>query len=87
MPLAGRTDSSPPFARRSRNRFLAAGGTERDPKETSVDALADDRTRGLGRERRAGLTRDEEVRLLDEISGQGSQVVELLRRRPRPPRH
>ncbi|TFD35940.1 NAD-dependent epimerase/dehydratase family protein [Cryobacterium sp. TMT1-19] len=57
------------FARRSRSRFLAAGGSERNLKETLEDVLADERTRGLGRERRAGLTRDEEVLLLDELRG------------------
>lgn len=57
------------FARRSRSRFLAAGGTERSLEQTLKDVLADERTRGLDRERRSGLTRDEERLLLDEISG------------------
>lgn len=57
------------FAQRSRSRFLAAGGTERDIQQTLEDVLADERTRGLDRERRSGLTRDEEVLLIDEISG------------------
>jgi nucleoside-diphosphate-sugar epimerase len=57
------------FARRSHSRFLAAGGTERSLKQTLEDVLADERTRGLGRERRSGLTREEEKLLLDEISG------------------
>jgi len=56
------------FARRSRSRYLAAGGTERSLTLTLEDVLADERTRGLDRERRAGLTREEENLLLDEIS-------------------
>ncbi|MGO4105698.1 NAD-dependent epimerase/dehydratase family protein [Leifsonia sp. YAF41] len=57
------------FAQRSRSRFLAAGGTERNLKQTLADVLADERTRGLDRGRRSGLTRDEEIILLGEISG------------------
>jgi hypothetical protein len=30
--------------------------------------LVDERTRGLGRDRRSGLTRDEETLLIDEIA-------------------
>jgi 2'-hydroxyisoflavone reductase len=55
------------FAQRSRSRFLAAGGTERNLKQTLEDVLADERTRGLDRSRRSGLTRDEENLLLGEI--------------------
>ena len=62
-----RSDSA--FAQRSRSRFLAAGGTERNLKQTLEDVLADERARGLDRERRSGLTRDEESLLLGEISG------------------
>lgn len=57
------------FARRSRSRFLAAGGTERNLQQTLEDVLEDERTRGLDRERRSGLTREEEVLLLGERSG------------------
>ena len=56
------------FARRSRSRYLAAGGTERSLTQTLEDVLADERTRGLDRERRSGLTREEENLLLDKIS-------------------
>ena len=56
------------FARRSRSRYLAAGGTERSLKQTLEDVLADERTRGLDRQRRSGLTREEENLLLDKIS-------------------
>nr|WP_233200589.1 NAD-dependent epimerase/dehydratase family protein [Cryobacterium sp. M15] len=61
-----RSDSA--FARRSRSRFLAAGGTERNLQQTLEDVLADERTRGLDRKRRSGLTQDEQRLLLAEIS-------------------
>jgi nucleoside-diphosphate-sugar epimerase len=60
------------FARRSRHRFLSAGGTERDLIRTLEDILADERTRGLDRPRRAGLTRVEEKLLLDELAESSS---------------
>ncbi|TFD62744.1 NAD-dependent epimerase/dehydratase family protein [Cryobacterium suzukii] len=63
-----RSDSA--FARRSRSRFVAAGGTERNLKDILDDVLADERSRGLGRERRSGLTREEEGLLLNEIARQ-----------------
>ncbi|WP_232083498.1 NAD-dependent epimerase/dehydratase family protein [Arthrobacter sp. SO5] len=66
-----RNDSA--FAQRSRTRFLAAGGTERNLKQTLEDVLADERTRGLNRERRSGLNRDEETLLLAEICGKATQ--------------
>ena len=56
------------FARRSRRRFHAAEGLERSFEQTLEDVLADERTRGLHRARRSGLTRDEENFLLDEIT-------------------
>lgn len=62
-----RPDSA--FAQRSRTRLLAAGGTERDLNQTLKDILADERTRGLNRERRSGLNRDEEKLLLTELCG------------------
>ena len=62
-----RKDSA--FAQRSRTRFLAAGGTERNLNQMLEDVLADERTRGLNRERRSGLSRDEECLLLTEICG------------------
>lgn len=62
-----RSDSA--FAQRSRTRFLAAGGTERNLKQALEDILADERTRGLSRERRSGLNRDEENLLLAQICG------------------
>ena len=57
------------FAQRSRSRFLDAGGTERKLMQTLEDVLADERARGLDRERRSGLTRGEESLLLGEVSG------------------
>lgn len=56
------------FARRSRRRFHTAGGPERNLEQTLEDVLADERTRGLDRDRRCGLTRDEENLLLEEIT-------------------
>ena len=62
-----RIDSA--FARRSGRRFLAAGGTERNLQQTLEDVLADERARGLDRERRSGLTREEQSILLGEMKG------------------
>ena len=53
---------------RSNAAYRAAGGTLRDVDETLRDTLADERGRGLLRERRAGLTRSEELALLDELA-------------------
>ena len=53
------------FARRSNAAFLAAGGTLRPLEETLVDVLADETARGLDRVRRSGLSRAEELGLLD----------------------
>ncbi|WP_104081535.1 hypothetical protein [Cryobacterium sp. Y11] len=63
-----RSDSA--FAQRSRSRFVAAGGTERNLKEVLEDVLADERKRGLDRQRRSGVTREEENLLLNEIARQ-----------------
>ncbi|TFD52234.1 NAD-dependent epimerase/dehydratase family protein [Cryobacterium frigoriphilum] len=52
------------FAQRGRSALLAAGCTERMLAQTLADVLADERTRGLDRVRRAGLTRAEEALLL-----------------------
>ena len=56
------------FARRSRSRFVAAGGTERTLQNTLEDVLADERARGLDRERRSGLTQEEHRVLLAELN-------------------
>ena len=57
------------FARRSGERFMAAGGSERNLMQTLEDVLKDERARGLERERRSGLSRAEESLLLHKISG------------------
>ena len=60
-----RSDSA--FARRSRSRFVTAGGTERTLQVTLEDVLVDERARGLDRERRSALTQQEERLLLTEL--------------------
>lgn len=55
------------FMRRSNTAYRAAGGSLSPLDETIVRVLADERTRGLGRPRRAGLRRDEELALLAEL--------------------
>ncbi|MBC7595088.1 MAG: NAD-dependent epimerase/dehydratase family protein [Kineosporiaceae bacterium] len=70
------------FARRSRSRFLAAGGTERNLQQTLEDVLADERTRGLDRERRSGLTQQEQRLLLAEINTSKPRDAELFDRAP-----
>jgi nucleoside-diphosphate-sugar epimerase len=52
---------------RSNAAYLAAGGTLRRLGDTLLDTLADERDRGLDRERRAGLARSEELALLDRL--------------------
>jgi nucleoside-diphosphate-sugar epimerase len=58
------------FAQRSRSRFVEAGGTERSLQNTLQAVLADERARGLDRERRSGLTQQEQRVLLTEIDAQ-----------------
>ena len=58
------------FAQRSRSRFVEAGGTERSLQNTLQDVLKDEQARGLDRERRSGLTRQEQRVLLTEIGAQ-----------------
>ncbi|TFC19130.1 NAD-dependent epimerase/dehydratase family protein [Cryobacterium glucosi] len=60
--------SADAFFQRSRQRFLESGAMERSIHETVHDVLADERIRGLGRERRAGLSREDELRLIGELS-------------------
>lgn len=55
------------FMTRSNARFHATGGTLRPLAETIADVIADERTRGIDRIRRAGLTRTEERALLAEL--------------------
>jgi 2'-hydroxyisoflavone reductase len=55
------------FSRRSNAAFRAAGGALRSLHGTLRDTLDDERARGLGRDRRAGLSRAEEEELLMEL--------------------
>lgn len=52
------------FARRSNGAFHAAGGILRPLSETLARTLADERARGTGRPRRAGLAAHEEAEIL-----------------------
>lgn len=54
----------PGFMTRSNAAYRAAGGRLRGLRETLERTLADERSRGLDRERRAGLTRAQERELL-----------------------
>jgi nucleoside-diphosphate-sugar epimerase len=56
------------FMTRSNAAYLAGGGALRPLADTIADVLADERTRGLDRERRAGLTRTDELALLDALA-------------------
>lgn len=58
----------PGFATRSIAAYRAAGGTLRDLRETLERTLADERDRGLDRQRRAGLGRSEELALIAELA-------------------
>jgi hypothetical protein len=55
------------FATRSNAAALAAGLQLRPWTRTVTDTLADERRRGLGRDRKAGLSPDTERRLLREF--------------------
>mgnify|MGYP002737694921 CR=1 FL=1 len=57
----------PGFMTRSNTAYRAAGGTLRSLDQTVAAVLADERERGLDRQRRAGLTRAEEQDLLDAL--------------------
>lgn len=52
-------------------RALATGLVRRPLAGTIADTLVDERRRGLDRERRAGLTRSEELSLIDDVLGSG----------------
>lgn len=56
------------FARRNNTAFRAAGGHPRDLRETVLRTLEAERGLGLGRERRSGLSRAEELDLVDQFS-------------------
>jgi 2'-hydroxyisoflavone reductase len=55
------------FSRRSNAAFLASGGILRSLRDTLEDTLDDESARGLDRERRSGLTRQDEVDLLQAL--------------------
>lgn len=55
------------FMTRSNDLFLSTGGSLRPLADTIVAVLADERQRGVDRERRAGLTRAEERELLTAL--------------------
>ncbi len=57
------------FARRNNAAYLAAGGTVRPLTETIGRVLAYERTLGLDRERRSGLSRRDEAELLRRLTG------------------
>ncbi|MEU1973617.1 NAD-dependent epimerase/dehydratase family protein [Microbacterium sp. NPDC019599] len=55
------------FSTRSNAVYRNAGGAFRPLAETLRDTLADERERGLDRERRSGLSRDEELAVLADL--------------------
>jgi 2'-hydroxyisoflavone reductase len=58
----------PGFMTRSHSAYTSAGGRHRDLHDTLTDTLADERARGLVRERRSGLTRPDELAILAALS-------------------
>jgi hypothetical protein len=58
----------PGFMTRSNAAYLAAGGRLRSLRDTLERTLADERARGLDRERRAGLSRTDELELIAALS-------------------
>ncbi|WP_404432307.1 NAD-dependent epimerase/dehydratase family protein [Microbacterium lacus] len=58
----------PGFSTRSHAAYTAAGGRHRDLNDTLTDTLADERARGLARERRSGLTRPDELSILAALA-------------------
>lgn len=56
------------FAQRDNTAFHAAGGELKDLRQTVQRTLEAERALGLNRKRRSGLTRSEELELLDHLS-------------------
>ena len=56
------------ISQRSNTAFLEAGGALRSLSDTLTDTLGDEQRRGFDRQRRSGLTREEELVLLDSLS-------------------
>ena len=67
------------FSTRANGAYRAAGGRISGIRGTLERTLADERARGLDRERRSGLTRGEELALLGELTS-----AEMLSRMPPP---
>lgn len=57
-----------PFAQRDNSAFHAAGGDLSDLRQTLQRILDAEKSGGLNRMRRSGLSRDEELQLLDQLS-------------------
>ncbi|WP_026533637.1 NAD-dependent epimerase/dehydratase family protein [Arthrobacter sp. H14] len=60
------------FAQRDNSAFHTAGGNLSDLRQTMLRTLDDEKSRGLGRVRRSGLSRGEELKLLDQLSKESS---------------
>ncbi len=58
----------PGFMRRDNSAYRAAGGSLRPLEKTIRAVLDDERARGLERERRAGLRRDDELALIERLT-------------------
>jgi len=61
-------DDMPGFGARSNARYRLLGGRLRPLRETLARVLADERSRGLDRERAAGLSRVDELALIAELA-------------------
>lgn len=58
----------PGFMRRDNSAYRAAGGSLRPLDETIAAVLGDERARGVDRARRSGLSREEEVELIAQLT-------------------
>lgn len=63
-----------PFAQRDNSAFHQAGGILRDLRKMLERTLDDEQQRGLGRTRRSGLSRDEELKLLDQLQAESPHI-------------
>lgn len=63
------------FGTRIAERAVESGLVRRPLAETTRDTLADERARGLDRDRRAGLTRAEELALIDALRGEADARI------------
>jgi nucleoside-diphosphate-sugar epimerase len=64
----------PGFTQRRNDGYRAAGGALRPLDETIRRVLDDERERGVDRDRRAGLSRHDELALIDALRGEGAQA-------------